>query len=638
MEDYKVSENSTYFREKVWYIINSIQANQLFIHSSNLEIMVPQDSTKTKKKTKSFRKKKKLISKKLPEILIICVLNALSPNSAMILIGGHGGGKTSIVKYLGRMFTGMSLAEAEECILRGHPQLTEEKIIATLNIKKLMKDGEEEVIWRRFSSSFWKIIDEVNRCSPYTQNILLSLLAEGKIKYYDSVLNLPKYSVYATLNPNDVGTFEMSLPFLDRFGISVPISMPKSQDLAIILESHDEKLGGYDELIQVPQVLTEEQLLNIWYDVGNVVCSKEAQNFIHAIIREFTLCERIDKGNSDYLKPSTGLCSGCHYNIPNKIPCSNTDSILSVRVAKDLLRYSKSMAWLLNLPEVSINTVITIAPYIISHRVSYIERLVNASPYWGNKYKYTQKMLEMIQKRFLTRQKAYSIIEKFQHGTSSEEEMKAIKMMAKSDLIVNQDLRPLAESLFSKEYQEKVHAIEQAQQLKQIGTITQIRRELLTNIDFPNRGALISQLNGILRELTLHNYNCSMELWNSMRFTIDGLLPEFSKKLKETTQHRGTYRLKNEDLELEINITGTHKNDIVNFSFFGGETASTLQDRIQENHKNSFKDMEELIEEAEMSKNRSENHFKHEAIQEKKTSEMKNSPSDEIFDDDFFDM
>lgn len=63
----------------------------------------------------------------MPEILTLCVLNALVPNSAMLLVGGHGGGKTSIVKYLGRMFTGMSLDKAEECILRGHPQLTEEK-------------------------------------------------------------------------------------------------------------------------------------------------------------------------------------------------------------------------------------------------------------------------------------------------------------------------------------------------------------------------------------------------------------------------------------------------------------------------------------------------------------------------------
>ena len=96
----------------------------------------------------------------------------------MLLIGGHGGGKSTLVKHLGRMFTGLSMAATEECIIRAHPQLTEEKMIATLNIAKLMQSGEEEVLWRTFTTSFWKILDEVNRLSPYAQNMLLKTKAK----------------------------------------------------------------------------------------------------------------------------------------------------------------------------------------------------------------------------------------------------------------------------------------------------------------------------------------------------------------------------------------------------------------------------------------------------------------------------
>ena len=157
----KVTENSDYFRERVWYIINTIQANQLFVHSSVLTIkygvkITPKKATKRK----TSKPKMKVETKHLPEILTICVLNALVPNSAMLLVGGHGGGKTSIVKYLGRMFTGKSLGDIEEAIVRAHPQLTEEKLIATLKISKLMQ-GEEQVIWRTFARAFWKIVDEV---------------------------------------------------------------------------------------------------------------------------------------------------------------------------------------------------------------------------------------------------------------------------------------------------------------------------------------------------------------------------------------------------------------------------------------------------------------------------------------------
>jgi len=94
-------------RKKIWKIINIIQENQLFVHSENLNI-------------KYLDEKNKVQIKTLPEILSLCVLNALVPNSAMVLIGGHGGGKTTICKILGRMFTGNSLSEIESSIIRGH--------------------------------------------------------------------------------------------------------------------------------------------------------------------------------------------------------------------------------------------------------------------------------------------------------------------------------------------------------------------------------------------------------------------------------------------------------------------------------------------------------------------------------------
>ncbi|MHA1468342.1 MAG: AAA family ATPase, partial [Promethearchaeota archaeon] len=139
--------------------------------------------------------------------------------------------------------------------------MTEEKLVGTLKLGKLMHEGEEEVVWRNFVTNFWKIIDEVNRLTPYAQDILLSLLAEGTVKYYDSIITISKYCLYATINPRDVGTFDLSHPFLDRFGISVPISMPASQDLQLILTGKDEKYSGVDELVQVPKVLTLDELM-----------------------------------------------------------------------------------------------------------------------------------------------------------------------------------------------------------------------------------------------------------------------------------------------------------------------------------------------------------------------------------------
>ncbi|MHA1698944.1 MAG: AAA family ATPase, partial [Promethearchaeota archaeon] len=209
-----IDESGESLRSAVWKIINLTEANQLFIHSSQLEVQFTARSGR-----------KKIQKRVLPEILTVCVLNALVPNSAMLLVGGHGGAKTTLVKLLGRMFTGNSLDEIEKGILRGHPQLTEEKMLATLDLPELMK-GKEVVKWREFVKNFWKIVDEVNRMTPYAQNILLSLLAEQRVKFYDAVYPISQYTLYATMNPPDAGTFDLPLPFLDRFGISIPFSMP----------------------------------------------------------------------------------------------------------------------------------------------------------------------------------------------------------------------------------------------------------------------------------------------------------------------------------------------------------------------------------------------------------------------------
>jgi len=57
-----MSNSSDYFRNKVWYIINTIQANQLFVHSASLKVRYSENQMlflgKTKKSKKKSSKKK----------------------------------------------------------------------------------------------------------------------------------------------------------------------------------------------------------------------------------------------------------------------------------------------------------------------------------------------------------------------------------------------------------------------------------------------------------------------------------------------------------------------------------------------------------------------------------------------------
>ncbi|MFW9828633.1 MAG: AAA family ATPase [Candidatus Thorarchaeota archaeon] len=559
----KLGEEDT-LRKKVWKIINLIQANQLFVHYKNLIIKY------------YLKESKKADTKILPEILTLCVLNAIVPNSAMLLIGGHGGGKTTLTKILGRMFTATSLNEIENSIVRGHPQLTEEKLIGTLKLGKLMKEGKEEVVWRQFVSNFWKIIDEVNRLTPYAQDILLSLLAEGQVKYYDSIATINKFCLFATINPHDIGTFELSQPFLDRFGISVPIAMPGSHDLQLILTGKDEKYSGLDELIQVPEILTIDELMEIWYYVNRISFTTEVNNYIHAIIREFTLCARIDKGNTEDLKPSTGLCSGCHFNTAQNL-CSKIDSILSVRVAKDLLRYTKALAWLLGIERIDINIVNTIAPYVISHRTIYVKRELEKSPYFGNRYNFTKDILKIVQKRFKNREKYYEVAERFREGNPREEDLQEIKKFEKNDLITKFDLIPFINSVNNQKYYPIAQKIKEVSKKGDIITLSNIRNNLLEEIDFPNRGDLIEWCNNELFKQTVTDYVIKYTYWKEIWVDIVAEFPNLDEIIKEAFSRRQTKQIRTEDLVMEINVTGTKDDSLVNIQISGGSEALKLK-------------------------------------------------------------
>ena len=551
-------------RKKVWKIINLIQANQLFVHSKNLEIKYfNEDSEQVKTQI-------------LPEILSLCVLNALVPNSAMLLIGGHGGGKTTICKLLGRMFTGSSLQEIENSIIRGHPQLTEEKLVGTLKLGKLMHDGEEVVVWRQFITNFWKVIDEVNRLTPYAQDILLSLLAEGTVKYYDEITTIQKYCLYATINPQDVGTFELSQPFLDRYGISVPISMPTSSDLELILKGKDEKYSGWDELIQVPKVLTIDELMEIWYFVNKIPFENKVNNYIHAIVREFTLCDRIDKGNSGNLKSSKGLCSGCHFDTTQNI-CNKIDSILSVRVAKDLLRYSKALTWLMNLNKIDVNIVNTIAPYVISHRVIYSNRELDKAPYWGNRYEFSRGILNLIQKKFINREICYQITEKFRDGIAEKEELTTLKNYKKNDLIVKFDLLPFVNNVNDKKYSTLAQKIINSAKRGNIKELAELRNTLTEDMTFPNRAYLINLCNQELYKQTVTDYVFKYMNRDEVWADIAAEFPILDKPIKEALIRRQTKQIRTEDLLIEINVSGINEDSLVNIQISGGSEALKLR-------------------------------------------------------------
>jgi len=565
-----MSIQSDNLRELVLSVVATVESRGLFVHSSDLEIKFSSSSTK----------KNPVKITKLPLIVGTCVLNALVPRSAMLLVGGHGGGKTTLAKILGRMMTGKTLDEVGDGIIHGHSQLSDEKMVATLKPGPLMKDGVEVVVWRRFVTDFWKIIDEVNRLTPHTQNILLSLLAEGEMKYYDEVKRCEEFCLYATMNPADAGTFEIGPPFLDRFGIAVPITMPTVNDLELILASRDDRLFGYDELWQVPAILTEENLLTIWNLADKVSISPEASEFMRSVVREFGACIRADKSQSTGLTVETGLCDGCHFNTAKSV-CNKVIIPLSVRAAKDLNRYSKAAAWLVGAAEVSVEIVKSLAPLVFWHRTQYVRDELDRSPYYGAVFEYTKHLVELAASRFVQRTPAIEIMDSMKQGKESKDAMTELKEMAKSDLLVRLDHIELAKGLKKSGYQKMVKNIEKGIRNQNVEELTQIHDDLLKGTDFPNRSMLLKQVSEALHRLTLTQFALTFEQWQDLWTTISLQFPKLTGVLKETLNPPKRKIVRTDGLTVVIYVTGDKPDSAVFLEISGGTAALNLKKAIE---------------------------------------------------------
>ena len=439
-------------------------------------------------------------SRKVYLVESLAVINALVDRGTMLLFGGHGGGKTTLAKYLGQVFYQLTKEEIEDCILRGHPQLTEEKILGSLDIaqltraKELNSEQKVDVIWNTFVDSPWKIIDELNRLSPYAQNILLSLLAESSVKYHNESKRLPNFTLFATMNPKDEGNFIMSLPFLDRFSLALPITMPDYESLSTI--GKKDKSSKQDD---ISTYLKNFDLKSVQDEVRELKYSDDAEMFINMIISSYRLCERISKESNENITVEKGLCDGCHFNAPEKV-CNKIIHPLSVRVKEDLYRYGKALAWFLGESEVKVKHIKTLAPFIIWHRSSLSKKYktelskkrFEESIFSLNiELESTKEIVDKIENEFNGLLPYLIKFDKVKKGKLNQIEfgefINDIKQPDKNFLITKKEIVPILEKEYSSVYSEIIKYNTDIERENNLDELNSLKIELSKRYDIPNR-------------------------------------------------------------------------------------------------------------------------------------------------------
>ncbi len=367
--------------------------------------------------------------------LLFALLTSVLRNGTMILYGSPGSGKTTSAEFVGAFVHGRLLEETfaegrdgfgvmesiHEATIHGHQELTDEKMIGRPHLGKLMRDGEEDVIPRKFMLSPFRMVDEVNRLTPGRTNNLLEMMDRGFSVYGDSKIYAAEGATFLTANFRDMASSDLTPPFLDRIDVGVFAPTLNPYFLEMVGGGDDRKLTGNEEEYvsrlrgELGVEFSGPDFEAVRREISEVRIEPEALYILYNFISELNGCalastdiERKSKGFAWFVKPPVlcaqvndgasgkGHLGGCHYHNTENI-CYMTENEVSVRAGKTIERYARALAWFRGRDGAGLEEVDAVVPYVLwfkliptdrawaehpefmNDRIAMVESLFNAS-------------------------------------------------------------------------------------------------------------------------------------------------------------------------------------------------------------------------------------------------------------------
>jgi MoxR-like ATPase len=208
------------------------------------------------------------------EEVVSGVLTALVAGGHVLLEGPPGTGKTLLCKTVARA-TGLAFAR-----IQFTPDLLPADILGGPTLRKV--GSVEELVFRP-GPVFANLVlaDELNRASPRTQAALLEVMEERQVTTPEGTRHLDEpFTVLATQNPFDQGTYPLPESQLDRFLLRLELDPPGEDELVRILDG-----DPTGRLAAVAAVVDRADLLALRELAAEVVVAPEVTTLVARIVR-----------------------------------------------------------------------------------------------------------------------------------------------------------------------------------------------------------------------------------------------------------------------------------------------------------------------------------------------------------------
>jgi len=406
-------------REKLHNLYDRIQTAGLFIAPEN---DIKLNKTSSVKLNLNGSEALELCKESYNSSLLLTLLTSLFKRGNMVYFGPPGAGKTTAPEFIGHFIYGKPLDEIHRATIFGHPEQTQEMMVARYSLSDLMT-GEERVLVRQFMNSPIKIIDEVNRLPPGKLSILYQLVDRGFTDYGDEVVKAEDGPIFMTANAADAGNYPLPHPFLDRIGVAVVATYLNPCYLSILDKRGSDNLnGGIEDLLDIKEQFTAKDLEQARHEIREVAFEGDELYHLMHFLAETNYCykggvalESKSKSHAQFKKPGKGLCTDCHYfpgtgKTDKGTICHMTEEGISPRTYQSIILYAKALAWYRGNDKVNSIDLEAIMPFCLWHKITPTDSAYEANPLFINdRTELVRNLFDRSKKTYLQNKKTYDI-------------------------------------------------------------------------------------------------------------------------------------------------------------------------------------------------------------------------------------